>query len=229
MRSNLLSGAIRENERLENGVMDLSAALCSMLMLWGIDKYNDQDSFSDARLLPWGQFRTVVSHVSLCALMTDPWERRLFSVQLHRACPWMPGRASDEGWDDKAFGPQSRVDFESICELGMRNMSFSEMSESVVEFWQVEGAIPRYLSGLGHTALVQGDANYLQKALGELRFVRRKRDINRQDKVSSSPSPCVLLTVLTCSLVLDWSGAERLWSAGTRYPNAHLICNCRLK
>ncbi len=229
MRSNLLSGAVKENERLDNGVMDLSAALCSMLMLWGTDKYNDQDSFSDARLLPWGQFRQVVSHVSLGALITDPWERRLFRVQLYRACPWMPGRARDEGWDDKGFEPQCRVDFEGICELGMRNMSFSEMSESVVEFWQVEGAIPRYLSGLGHTALVQGDANYLQKALGELRFVRRKRDINRQDKVSSSPSPCVLLTVLTCSLVLDWSGAERLWSAGTRYPNAHLICNCRLK
>ena len=189
MRSNCLSGAFNENERLEHGVIDLSSALCSMLLLWGKDNYQDPDSFADVRLLPWGQFRKVISHISLGNLITDPWERRLFNVQLYRACPWLPGRASDEGWGGNSeleFGPESRVDFDSVCELSMNNMPFLEAQDSVVEMWQVEGAIPRYLSGLADTALVQDDANHLQKTLGDLRFVRRKRDINRQDKVCCS-------------------------------------------
>jgi hypothetical protein len=171
MRSSLLSGAIKSNERLEFGIADLTSGLCMALLLWGQEHYNDTEHFSSASLLPWATFRTVISQTSLGALIVDPWERRLFDLQLTNALPWRP----DPEETDK-------VNFARISALASQPMAFEEMAASVTSLWGHKGVMPSNLSGVHDSALEQMDALHLQRVLGELRFVRRKREINRQDK-----------------------------------------------
>jgi hypothetical protein len=186
MRSCLVSGAVKENERLEHGVADLTSALAMALFLWGADNYQDTHAFANPMLLPWPSFRTIISRMNLGALVTDPWEERLFRLQLSRALPWTPPA------DGEAFGSsmraagfshvESRIDFRRIAELATGDLSFLDIEQQVVDMWEPEGFLTRDMSGLAHQALEQADAHHLQKCLGDLRFVRRKREINRHDK-----------------------------------------------
>ena len=186
MRSCLISGAVKENERLEHGVSDLTSALATALCIWGADNYQDTSSFSNPMLLPWSSFRTIISRMSLGALVTDPWEERLFHLQLNRALPWSPSADEEEfGTSMRVLGTshvERRVDFRGISALAAGDVSFPDIEQRVVDMWQHEGVMTRELTGLAHTAIEQSDAHHLQRCLGDLRFVRRKREINRQDK-----------------------------------------------